>query len=70
MSPMLPNQPDANDRRLTYQPPATIDVGSVENCTGAIGTPVRDNPNSDNPAYYNANPLEATDGDTLVDPDR
>ena len=47
--------------KLPYRQPEIVAIGDAVELTGAIGTPVRDNPNSDNPAYYNANPGRRTE---------
>jgi len=44
------------DSKLRYNGPQIVDIGDAVALTGYIGSPVRDNPLVDTPAYYDANP--------------
>jgi hypothetical protein len=50
-----------DETKLPYRQPEIVAIGDAVELTGAIGSPVRDNPNNDNPAYYNANPSRRTE---------
>jgi hypothetical protein len=48
--------------KLPYREPAIVTIGDAVALTGAVGTPVRDNPDSlGPPAWYNANPRQRTE---------
>jgi hypothetical protein len=42
--------------KLRYREPEIVEIGDAVALTGVWKEPVRDNPNADNPAWYNANP--------------
>lgn len=44
--------------KLPYRAPEIVDIGDAVKLTGVWKEPVRDNPNADTPAYYNANPRQ------------
>lgn len=42
--------------KLRYREPEIVEIGDAVKLTGVWKEPVRDNPHSDTPAWYNANP--------------